>query len=128
MTMGYLSMASKIHHHCATTFLNLLPMVILIFSIITWVWQHIRNWMGLGHEMTTFLSAIKWITKTHKGSTMKAKAVRLAFCASIYYIWHVRNELRFDGGLKTEADVISNVKHVVYKILYSLYPHELINF
>ncbi|CAH9073233.1 unnamed protein product [Cuscuta europaea] len=84
--------------------------------------------MRLGHDMTTLLSAVKWIMKTHRGSTPKAKAARLAFCATVYYIWHGRNEIRFEGGSKTEGDIIAKIKHVVYKVLYNLYPHELINF
>ncbi|CAH9131358.1 unnamed protein product, partial [Cuscuta epithymum] len=84
--------------------------------------------MGLRHEMTTMLSAVKWITKTHKGSKLKAKAARIAFCATVYYIWHARNVIRFDDGKKTEEDIIMKIKHVVYRILFSIYPHELVYF
>ncbi|CAH9067604.1 unnamed protein product [Cuscuta epithymum] len=76
--------------------------------------------MGLGHEMTTLLSSIKWITKTHKGSTLKAKAARLAFCASVYYIWHTRNENLFDDGTKTEDNVIAKVKHMLIGVFGAL--------
>ncbi|CAH9076372.1 unnamed protein product [Cuscuta epithymum] len=92
------------------------------------VWDRIKAWIGLGHQMTTLLSAIKWITKTHKGATLKAKTGRLAFCAVAYYIWQARNEMRFDEGKKTEDDVVAKIKHVVYKILFSIYPHDLIKF
>ncbi|CAH9148298.1 unnamed protein product [Cuscuta epithymum] len=45
------------------------------------VWQQVRNWIGMRHDMTTLLSAIKWITKSNRGSTLKAKAARTAFVA-----------------------------------------------
>ncbi|CAH9084953.1 unnamed protein product [Cuscuta europaea] len=108
--------------------LETIPHLFFLCPFTCRVWQHIRIWMRLGRDMTTLLSAVKWIMKTHRGSTLKAKAARLAFCATIYYIWHGRNEIRFEGGSKTEGDIIAKIKHVVYKVLYNLYPHELINF
>ncbi|CAH9082499.1 unnamed protein product [Cuscuta epithymum] len=92
------------------------------------VWERVQAWIGVGHQMTTLLGAIKWISKMHKGATVKAKAGRLAFCATTYYIWQARNETRFDEGKKTEEDVVAKIKHVVYKILFSIYPHDLIKF
>ncbi|CAH9147761.1 unnamed protein product [Cuscuta epithymum] len=92
------------------------------------VWTQIRNWMGFGHQMTTLLSSIKWIMKEHKGSRLKAKAARLAFCATVYYVWRARNACRFDGSMPKEEEIVVKIKHVVYKILYSLYPHDLIGF
>ncbi|CAH9126786.1 unnamed protein product [Cuscuta epithymum] len=108
--------------------LETIPHLFFLCPFTCRIWQQIRNWMGLGHDMTTLLSAIKWITKTHRGSNMKAKAARIAFCATVYYIWHARNEVRFDDGKKTEEDIIAKIKHVVYKILFSIYPHELVTF
>ncbi|CAH9148220.1 unnamed protein product [Cuscuta epithymum] len=78
--------------------------------------------------MNTLLSAIKWISKKRRGSTLKAKAGRLAFCAAVYHIWQARNNVRFDEATRTEDDVVAKIKHVVYKILYSIYPHDLVNF
>ncbi|CAH9133447.1 unnamed protein product [Cuscuta epithymum] len=83
--------------------------------------------MGFGHQMNTLLSVIKWISKSRKGENLKAKAARLAFCAAAYYIWHARNSVRFDEGKNSEDDVVAKVKHMVYKILYSIYPYEMIN-
>ncbi|CAH9071106.1 unnamed protein product [Cuscuta epithymum] len=92
------------------------------------VWDKIRAWVGFGNQMNTLLSAIKWISKKRKGSTLKAKAGRLAFCATVYHIWQARNNARFDEGMKSEDDVVAKIKHVVYKILYSIYPHDLVKF
>ncbi|CAH9100586.1 unnamed protein product [Cuscuta epithymum] len=108
--------------------LETIPHLFFLCPFTCRVWQHIRSWMGLKHDMTTLLSAIKWIMKTHKGSRMKAKAVRLAFCAAVYYIWHARNACRFDGSTKKEEEIIAKIKHVVYKIIYSIYPHDFISF
>ncbi|CAH9110833.1 unnamed protein product [Cuscuta europaea] len=52
--------------------LETIPHLFFLRPFTCRVWQHIRNWMGLRHEMTTLLSAVKWIMKTHRGSTLKA--------------------------------------------------------
>ncbi|CAH9108804.1 unnamed protein product [Cuscuta europaea] len=108
--------------------LETIPHLFFLCPFTCRVWHHVRSWMGLRHEMSTLLSSIKWIKKTLKGSTLKAKAARIAFCATVYYIWHARNECRFDGKMKKEEEVVAKVKHVVYKVLYNIYPHELITF
>ncbi|CAH9096812.1 unnamed protein product [Cuscuta epithymum] len=78
--------------------------------------------------MTTLSSSVKWILKDHKGSKIKGKAVRIAFCAAVYYLWHARNANRFDEGDVKEDEVVAKIKHVVYKILFNIYPHDLITF
>ncbi|CAH9085418.1 unnamed protein product [Cuscuta europaea] len=108
--------------------LETIPHLFFLCPFTCRVWHHVRSWMGLRHEMSTLLSSIKWIKKTHKGSTLKAKAARIAFCATVYYIWHARNEGRFDGKMKKEEEVVAKIKHVMYKVLYNIYPHELITF
>ncbi|CAH9145983.1 unnamed protein product, partial [Cuscuta epithymum] len=117
-SLGYLNMVNRCD--LCKSGLETIPHLFFLCPFTCRVWDKIREWMGLGHEMTTLLSSIKWITKTHKGSTLKAKAARLAFCASVYYIWHTRNENLFDDGTKTEDNVIAKVKHMVYKILFSI--------
>ncbi|CAH9148827.1 unnamed protein product [Cuscuta epithymum] len=108
--------------------LETMPHLFFLCPFTCRIWGKIREWLGMENQMTTLRSSVKWIIKKCKGSTLKAKAVRIAFCAAAYHIWRARNACRFDDCLKTEDEVIAKIKHVVYKILFSLYPHDLIKF
>ncbi|CAH9122317.1 unnamed protein product [Cuscuta epithymum] len=59
---------------------------------------------------------------------VQAKASRIVFCFSIYWIRSTRNATRFDGLAPKEEDVFAKIKYIVYKILYSLYLHDLVVF
>ncbi|CAH9071145.1 unnamed protein product [Cuscuta europaea] len=104
------------------------PHLFFVCSFVCSIWTKIRDWIGITKQMTTLEKAIKWIRKDHEGALIKSKAVRLAFCATIYWVWHTRNAYRFDDITKTEDDVVAKIKHVVYKILYNIYPYDLITF
>ncbi|CAH9094512.1 unnamed protein product [Cuscuta epithymum] len=108
--------------------LETIPHLFFLCSFACRVWTRIRDWIGIKRQMTTLEKAVKWIRTEHRGALMKSKAIRLAFCATIYWLWHTRNASRFEDTMKTEEDVVAKIKHVVYKILYNMYPYELINF
>ncbi len=92
------------------------------------VWSKLRAWIGMPREMSTLESSVKWIRKDHAGVGIKAKALRIAFIYTIYWLWRVRNATRFDDKKTHEEDVFARIQYMVYKILYSIYPHELITF
>ncbi|CAH9069914.1 unnamed protein product [Cuscuta epithymum] len=90
------------------------------------VWHRVRTWLDIPREMGTMLNSLKWIKRKRQGSGIKAKAARIAFCYSIYWIWRTRNATCFDGLVPKEEVVFARIQYIVYKILYSLYPHELV--
>ncbi|CAH9109723.1 unnamed protein product [Cuscuta europaea] len=92
------------------------------------VWETVKQWLGLTRSMHTLRSSVKWIKKEQSGANLKAKAVRIAFCYSIYWIWRSRNSIRFDGAKANIQGVVAQIKFMVYKLLYSLYPVDMINF
>ncbi|CAH9085405.1 unnamed protein product [Cuscuta europaea] len=92
------------------------------------VWSKVRAWIGMPRQMTTLDSSVKWIKKDHAGAGVKAKAARIAFIYTIYWIWRVRNATRFDDAKAHEEEVFARIQYMVYKILFSIYPHELIMF
>ncbi|CAH9133061.1 unnamed protein product [Cuscuta epithymum] len=108
--------------------LETMPHLFFLCPYTCRVWEHIKDWLGLTREMSTLNSSVKWILKNHKGSKIKGKAARIAFCATVYYLWHARNANRFDEADVKEEETIAKIKHVVYKILFSIYPHDLVKF
>ncbi|CAH9112761.1 unnamed protein product [Cuscuta europaea] len=88
------------------------------------VWRKVTTWLGIPREMRTMHSSLKWIKKERQGSGIRAKAARIAFCFSIYWIWRTRNATCFDGLLPKEDDIFARIQYITYKILYSLYPYE----
>ncbi|CAH9115366.1 unnamed protein product [Cuscuta europaea] len=108
--------------------LETMPHLFFVCPFSCRIWEQVKNWLGLRHHMTTIWSSVKWILKEHKGSKLKGKAVRIAFCATLYHIWQARNANRFDGNCRKEDELIAKIKHVVYKILFNIYPREMIKF
>ncbi|CAH9134267.1 unnamed protein product [Cuscuta epithymum] len=92
------------------------------------VWDMVRQWLGLKRRMTTLLSAVKWIKEEHNGANIKAKSIRISLCYTVYWTWRTRNAICFDGAKAKVEDIVSHIKYMVYKILYSLYPVHMITF
>ncbi|CAH9109955.1 unnamed protein product [Cuscuta europaea] len=78
--------------------------------------------------MTKILSAIKWIKKEHNGAHAKAKTVRLSFCYTIYWTWRMRNKICFEKAKITVDEMVKQIKYMVYKVIYSMYPIDRITF
>ncbi|CAH9093039.1 unnamed protein product [Cuscuta europaea] len=74
------------------------------------VWNLIRDWLGLTRQMTTLSSAVKWMKKEQTGANVKAKAVRLSFCYTVYWIWRMRNMICFEKA-KIMVDREHNKEH-----------------
>ncbi|CAH9074929.1 unnamed protein product [Cuscuta europaea] len=91
------------------------------------VWQKVKRWLQLPRRMGTLHSSLNWIKKERQGSGIKAKAARIAFCYTVYWIWRTRNATCFDGLTPREDDVFARIQYITYKILYSIYPFELVN-
>ncbi|CAH9089943.1 unnamed protein product [Cuscuta europaea] len=92
------------------------------------IWSLVKNWIDMPRLMGTLSSSVKWIKKERSGATIKAKATRIAFCFSVYHIWRTRNAIKFDGTSPKVEDVFARIKYIVYKVLYSIYSHELVVF
>ncbi|CAH9071538.1 unnamed protein product [Cuscuta epithymum] len=92
------------------------------------VWEMVKQWLGLRRQMTTLRSAVKWIKEEHNGANIKAKAIRISFCYTVYWTWRTRNAVIFEGAKAKVDDMVSQIKYMVYKLLYSIYPVHMINF
>ncbi|CAH9107180.1 unnamed protein product [Cuscuta europaea] len=92
------------------------------------VWTLVKNWLGISRRMSTLLSTAKWIKKENNGAHAKAKGVRLAFCYTVYWIWRTRNMICFEKIKPKVEDLVKNIKFMVYKILYAMYPFDRITF
>ncbi|CAH9083664.1 unnamed protein product [Cuscuta europaea] len=92
------------------------------------VWNMIRDWLGITRQMNTLSSAVKWMKKEHNGANVKAKAVKLSFCYTIYWTWRMRNMICFEKTTTTVIDMVKHIKFMVYKVLYYMYPIERVTF
>lgn len=86
------------------------------------LWLQVKEWVGLKRRMSTMASALKWMKKEVKGKGWKTKAKRMAFAATVYYIWKARNALVFEGRRIKVEECISGVKTTVYTLIMRLYP------
>ncbi|CAH9050033.1 unnamed protein product [Cuscuta europaea] len=92
------------------------------------LWRNVKDWLGISRQMTSLRSAIKWMQRECKGVHIRAKATRIAFSYTIYWIWRTRNAIRFDGATLKLEDMLAKIKFMMYKVLYSLYPYHMITF
>ncbi|CAH9135532.1 unnamed protein product, partial [Cuscuta epithymum] len=89
------------------------------------VWRDICAWVGMKRAGFTLSSVVKCCKKDFGGARLRSKAVTLAFCATIHTIWKARNENIFP---LTDQGLTMQIKVATYKILYRLYPPEMIDF
>ena len=86
------------------------------------IWAQIRSWLGVSREMSTVESSLKWIKKEHRGTSIRSRAVLLAFSATIFEIWRARNALVFDSDTITRESIIARIKLATYRVMYTLFP------
>ncbi|KAL1569949.1 hypothetical protein AAHA92_01361 [Salvia divinorum] len=90
------------------------------------VWKEIKTWLGMRRIITTIPSAIKWMAKERSGVAAIRKARKLALMATVNLMWRARNALIFDQTPFDPKHIVFEVKKVTYVVLYSLYPHEIV--
>ncbi|KAL2237429.1 UNVERIFIED_CONTAM: hypothetical protein Sindi_0934600, partial [Sesamum indicum] len=81
----------------------------------TYVWSHIRVWLGINRRMSTLHSAVKWLKKEKTGSSVHNKARHLALSCTVYTLWRHRNEFIFEGAVPNPEGLIISVKITVYR-------------
>ncbi|XP_052203952.1 uncharacterized protein LOC127809227 [Diospyros lotus] len=92
------------------------------------VWGSIREWLGLSRLMSTIPSALKWLKKEARGSSWQAKVKRSALACTVYYLCNTRNRKIFEDNMPCIDSVIRRIKTQVYRVIFTLYPHVLIQF
>ncbi|KAL0305326.1 UNVERIFIED_CONTAM: hypothetical protein Sangu_3037200 [Sesamum angustifolium] len=92
------------------------------------VWTNIRQWLGIRRHMSTLLSAVKWLIKEKTRSSVQNKARLIALACTVYSLWRHRNEVIFEGKTPCPEELVISIKITVYRILLSLFPHELITY
>ncbi|CAH9069809.1 unnamed protein product [Cuscuta europaea] len=86
------------------------------------LWNNVKDRLGISRQMASLKSVVKWTQRECKGAHIRAKATRIAFSYTIYWIWRTRNAIRFDGAALKLDEMFTHIKYMVYKVLYSLYP------
>ena len=92
------------------------------------VWTHIKEWLDISRAMSTISSALKWMRKEARGSSCRAKARRLALACTVYHIWNALNRKIFEGHAQEVEATVFKIKLHVYRNLFSLYPHDCLEF
>ncbi|KAL0317542.1 UNVERIFIED_CONTAM: hypothetical protein Sangu_2168500 [Sesamum angustifolium] len=90
------------------------------------VWTNIRQWLGINRRMSTLLSAVKWLIKEKMRSSVQNKARLIALACTVYSLWRHRNEVIFEGKTPCPEGLVISIRITVYRILLTLFPHELI--
>ncbi|KAL2248467.1 UNVERIFIED_CONTAM: hypothetical protein Sindi_2699000 [Sesamum indicum] len=85
------------------------------------VWSRIRHWIGIKRTMSTLQSAVKWLTKQKTGSSVQNKARHLALACTVYTLWRQRNEVIFEGSTPCPEGLISSVKVILYRVLWTFF-------
>ncbi|XP_011102044.1 uncharacterized protein LOC105180093 [Sesamum indicum] len=75
----------------------------------TYVWSHIRVWLGINRRMSTLHSAVKWLKKEKTGSSVHNKARHLALSCTVYTLWRHRNEFIFEGAVPNPEGLIMSI-------------------
>ncbi|KAL0331191.1 UNVERIFIED_CONTAM: hypothetical protein Sangu_1664600 [Sesamum angustifolium] len=94
---------------------------------VTFVDQHTAV-LGIRRHMSTLLSAVKWLIKEKTRSSVQNKARLIALACTVYSLWRHRNEVIFEGKTPCPEELVISIKITVYRILLSLFPHELITY
>lgn len=63
----------------------------------------------------------------YKGALIHSKYDILALTAMVYVTWRVRNDKLFNGVHPLVESIFSSIQTYVFKILFALYPANLLN-
>ncbi|KAF5191731.1 RNA-directed DNA polymerase (reverse transcriptase)-related family protein [Thalictrum thalictroides] len=79
----------------------------------TMVWKEVLCWCGIQRDPMDAVSEWTWISTTMKGGTLSANLIRIAMCATVYELWHERNNRIFAQKYCSRSQVIATIKHEV---------------
>ncbi|GJV61287.1 putative RNA-directed DNA polymerase [Tanacetum coccineum] len=73
------------------------------------VWRHMRDLVGLSHVQPSLDMIVKFLIPMAKRRTSKSVASKLVIAASVYYIWHERNDRLFNNSKRSVDQVLKNI-------------------
>lgn len=86
------------------------------------VWEKVSTWSGCDKRTTAIKSSLKWINRTHRGTRLKSKGIRLSLLATIYHVWIARNNFVFNSVPLDRDSLVLRIEKDVCRVLYGLYP------
>lgn len=86
------------------------------------VWYKFRLWLNIHRSMSTLQSSIKWIKKEFRGNFIHNKTVVLAFAATVYTIWNIRNKVLFTNCSSSTDECVKLIKTLVLSIIHAIHP------
>ncbi|GFY93673.1 hypothetical protein Acr_09g0001190 [Actinidia rufa] len=86
------------------------------------IWTEIKSWLGISRAMTTLKSAVKWMIKEARGTSLPAKIKKISLACTIYHIWVARNKRIFEGKTDHTKAIIRRIQIHVYRSIYILFP------
>ncbi|GJR90250.1 hypothetical protein Tco_0214261 [Tanacetum coccineum] len=73
------------------------------------VWRHMRDLVGLSHVQPSLDMIVMFLIPMAKRRTSKSVASKLVIVASVYYIWHERNDRLFNNSKRSVDQVLENI-------------------
>ncbi|CAH9122258.1 unnamed protein product [Cuscuta epithymum] len=115
-----------VHRNCGFchTHLETVEHLFFVCPVTGTIWKVICEWLGIRRPLHTLHSSVEWMKKEWRG----ARLTRIALACTVYSIWKARNTGLFGGAKATSDEMILQIKVLTYKILYRLYPSNMINF
>ncbi|XP_077242054.1 uncharacterized protein LOC143882449 [Tasmannia lanceolata] len=78
------------------------------FSALVWC-SLLRGISNRKKQFTSLIAEEEWIRKKFKGNTQVATTAKIAFSATIYFIWLERNQRVFEGKASHKQDILSSI-------------------
>ncbi|GJZ03831.1 hypothetical protein Tco_0537106 [Tanacetum coccineum] len=78
-------------------------------SFFMQVWRHMRDLVGLSHVQPSLDMIVKFLIPMAKRRKSKSVVSKLVIAASIYYIWHKRNDRLFNNSKRSVDQVLKNI-------------------
>ncbi|XP_057958449.1 uncharacterized protein LOC131151213 [Malania oleifera] len=70
-----------------------------VLWLYSMVGNHLRGQLGISISTSTIKASLKWLHKEARGTGIQAVAKKACFATTTYYLWHFRNESKFEGLL-----------------------------
>ncbi|XP_042426162.1 uncharacterized protein LOC122014031 [Zingiber officinale] len=81
------------------------------------LWDRIRDWLHMTHEMTTYRRMLRIYMRHYRGTGLLVRARHAAMAALIHYVWQARSHLRFESEVFDGDHIFRRIQTHVYRSL-----------
>ncbi|VFQ97173.1 unnamed protein product [Cuscuta campestris] len=96
-------------------------------EITSLIWGTIKNWLKITPALSTLERSITWARRQRHNHCAKRKLWRLAILSTVYNIWRSRNGVYFDKQPIHADTIINKIKVGIYKVMYRLFPQDMLD-